>query len=253
MKRWIWFLLIFSLLAIPWSGQAETWQVSFEKQIHAWAKELSMQDERFIPFTRADMEYEALGPNSRQWIINFTIDQKIVGYMIAGQGEQGFVLLEYGLGEYPLFDESAIHPFYSDSQNRTAQYAGLESVWNSPKGIFDAKSGEKYPGNSQVTVNQFTSFISGKEKLIQAIHREQGMEEPWIKPADSIDTQQKLMDQLAAHEISYIARLFGKTVLAPFSVLGFHHWEDGLFVELEDNGSRFIPYDHAIDLGTFHP
>ncbi len=252
MRTWIWSLLIFSILVIPWSGQAETWQASFEKQIHTWAKELSIQDKRFIPFTQATIHYEALGPNSRQWMVNFMIDQQNAGYMIVGQEEHALVLLEYGLGEYPLFDESAIHLFHSDPKNRTAQYAGLESVWNSPEGIFDAKSGEKYPSDAQVPLYKVTSYVSEKDKLFQVIHKEQGIEEPWIKPAESIGSKQSLMDQLSTHEISYIARLFKRTVLAPFSVIGYHYWGGELFVELEDNGSRFIPYDHAIDLGSFH-
>lgn len=252
MNKWIWSLLILSLLAIPWSGQAETWQASFEKQIQTWAKELSIQDERFIPFTEASVQYEALGPNSRQWMVSFKIDQNNIGYMIVGQEDKIFLLLEYGLGEYPLFDESAIAPFHSDPNNRTPQYAGLESVWRSSTALFDAKSGEKYPRDSKSSPYQYTAYVTGKDHLVQAVHKKEGMEEPWIRPAETINSQQSLMEQLSSHDISYIAQLFGKTVLAPFSVLGYHHWGGELFVELEDNGSRFIPYDHATDLGSFH-
>lgn len=252
MNRWICSLLLFSILIVPWSGQAETWQASFEKQIDSWSRELSVQDERFIPFTAADFQYEALGPNSRQWIVNFTIDRTSIGYMIVGQEDKTWLLLEYGLGEYSLFDESAIHPFHSEPQKRTPQYAGLESVWIASTGLFDAKSGEKYPHDAEVTDYKYAAYVSGKDQLIQVVHKEQGIVEPWIKPAEAIVSKQDLIQELSSREISYIAQLFKKTVLAPFSVLGFHHWGNVLFVELEDNGSRFIPYDHAVELGSFH-
>lgn len=254
MIRWIWFLLIFSLLAIPWSGQAETetWQASFENQIQTWSKELSKQDERFIPFTEAAVQYEALGPNSRQWIVSFKKNHRNIGYMIVGQNEENqWLLLEYGLGEYPLFDESAIEPFHSNPKNRTPRYAGLESVWVTSEGLFDAKSGEKYPSDAKVSKFDYTAYVSGEDQLIQVNHKEPGAEEPWIRPAEAIRSEESLLQQLSTDEISYMAQLFGKTVLAPFSVIGYHYWGKELFIELEDNGSRFIPYDYAIQLGAF--
>lgn len=113
MNKWLGICLLWAFLIIPWTGQAETWRDSFQQHIEQWVTELAQQDPRFSTFAEATYKYEGLGPNSKQWLITFSKDELNVGYMVVGEDPSGFVLLEYGLGEYVLFDQLSL---LSDTQ-----------------------------------------------------------------------------------------------------------------------------------------
>ncbi|WP_134698575.1 hypothetical protein [Ammoniphilus sp. YIM 78166] len=250
MKKWLGICLLWAFLIIPWTGQAETWRDSFQQHIKQWAAELAQQDPRFASFTEAVYTYEGLGPNSKQWLITFSKDEVNVGYMVVGEDPSGFVLLEYGLGEYVLFDQLGMVP---NTLQLEKHYAGLESVWVEEGRIYDAKSGEQYPGEAAIVPPIITSRIGIETSLASASHHPPDMlVEPWIKPGEVIQEDSQLKERMANSEISFIARLFQNTVIAPFKVVGYHQWGEELFVELDDYGSRYIPYQYAVKVGGFY-
>lgn len=255
MKRWLGIFLLWALITIPWSGQAESWRDSFQQQIQQWTSELAQQDQRFSSFTDSSFTYEGLGPNSKQWLITFTKEQATLGYMVVSEDPSGFVLLEYGLGEYVLFDKEAVSHFTSTPQDLSKYYAGLESVWMNEGSSFDAKSGEKYPSETKPKEPQSeASFAIRQESTLESVLQQASIPptEPWMKPGQAIKEDQELMMRIGKGEVSFIAQLFQDTVTAPFKVIGYHQWSDQLFVELEDYGSRYIPFQYAVQVGAFY-
>lgn len=255
MKKYIWILFVLGLLSMPWSGQAQSWQNLFQQQIQDWTKELSANDPRFVPFVTATYQHQALASDSKQWLVTFRAHQDEIGYMVVGQAEDEFYLLEYGLGEYTLFDEEPVIPLQSDSSSRTPHYAGLQSVWVAKEGLFDAKSGEKYPKDTQLSTTPITSFVHQGDTLTAVKHRGNTDTQDllWLKPGESIQSLEEVVDHLENRgDLSFIGHLFEGHILAPFSVLGVHKWGSASFIELEDDGSRFVPFEHAKDLGAFY-
>ncbi|RXT13647.1 hypothetical protein [Ammoniphilus sp. CFH 90114] len=253
MKRWLGISLLWALLAIPWTGQAETWREAFQYQVTQWAQELALQDPRFSPLLEASLNHQGLGPNSKQWLVTFSADNKHIGYMVVEEDPNGFALLEYGLGEYTLFDQETLDELQSNQQKISMHYSGLESVWLDEERIYDAKSGERYPLEAGIPKTDISSAVRKGALLHTAVNHESiPYEEGWIKPGEVIKQDVEFIDKMSQGEVAYIARLFQNTVTAPFKVVGYHHWEDQLFIELDDYGSRYIPFQYALQMGHFY-
>lgn len=253
MNRWLGICLLCALLIVPWTGQAETWRESFQSQVKQWAEELALQDQRFAPFAQASIRHEGLGPNTKQWLVTFFNEHQKVGYMVVGEDPSGFVLLEYGLGEYTLFDEETMKQLQSSQSDMSKHYAALESVWLDKSRIFDGKSGEKYPVEAGLTETELASSVRKEAVLETSFHQEAlPFKEGWLKPGEIIQEEMDLVTEIAQGEVSFIARLFQNTVTAPFKVLGYHQWGEQLFVELDDYGSRYIPFRYAVQVGEFY-
>ncbi|HJV46980.1 MAG TPA: hypothetical protein VJ824_14775 [Bacillota bacterium] len=251
MKYWLISVTLIAVLVFPFTGQALTNQEPLHNQINQWIQELSKQDQRFTPLTRATYDEQELKP-SKQWLITFQTEGIVQGYMVVQQYEEkDYTLLEYGLGQTPLFDRSVVSNFLSNEEEPILRYyAGLESVWATEKGVYDAKSGEKY--SSQAAGHEHEGIMTSVGKdvgLESAFHKTAGNCLCWIKPDARIDSQAEFMKEIKKKEINLIADLFDSTVKAPYTVMGYHQWKNELFLEIEDYGSRFIPYSYATTIG----
>ncbi|MBP1932822.1 hypothetical protein [Ammoniphilus resinae] len=250
MNRWLILCCLLGVLAFPLMGQAETWEDSFEKQIKQWTQELAAHDQRFTAFADAEWEQQALGPNSRQWLVTFLSQNKKLGYMIIEDGGQGFALLEYGLGEYTLFEQPLLESLRVDP-NKTI-YAGLESVWDINDRLFDAKSGEQYPAESRVLAKEIPSDVEKGASLEKSFHLENvgnGAEFSWVYPSESVEGKEMVMKEIEDSNLTLLAYLFEETVRAPFPIVGYHLWDKDLFLELDDYGSRYVSYRYAMEIG----
>jgi hypothetical protein len=252
MKNWLLSVILLVGLAIPFTGQAQNRQDALSNQIKYWTQELSSHDSRFIPLTVAALDQESLDANSQKWLVTFRSSEKVIGYMVCEKKEDGFLLLEYGLGNWPIFDRSVVSPFLSSQQEKlNRHYSGLESVWSSNEGIYDAKSGEKYP--AQVAGHEHEKVISnvGRSSTLQAVlHKDSKNSLGWLKPKGTINTQEEFFKAIQDQDVSFLADLFDGTVKAPFTVTGYHIWNGDTFIELKDYGSRFVPYSYTTSIGS---
>jgi|GEM_PF-5519660 len=250
MNRWLILCCLLGILTFPLMGQAETWEDSFQKQIKQWTQELASQDQRFSAFTGAHWEQQALGPGSRQWLVTFISQNEKLGYMIIEDDDHRFSLLEYGLGEYTLFEQPLLESLRVDP-NKTI-YAGLESAWDINNRLFDAKSGEQYPAGSRVLAREISSEVEKGASLEKVFHHENHgntSDFSWVFPAESLEGKEMVMQEIEASDLTLLAYLFEETVRAPFPIIGYHLWDKELFLELDDYGSRYISYSYAVEIG----
>ncbi|RKD25530.1 hypothetical protein BEP19_00875 [Ammoniphilus oxalaticus] len=254
MKKTLWALVVLCLLAAPFIGQAETPQDEWRQQIVRWTEQLAAGDDRFNAFPKADRRWQSVGTNRDDWVVTFEQSNRPIGYLIVGEEERALRLLEYGLGAHPLFTEQPFVPLPSDT--KTPFYAGLHSVWITDDGLIDAKSGEHYPQTAKRPSNFKPIDPIYERAALTAVQlsRYADNTQPWIKPEGKITDEPDLIEHLdKGLNLSYVAHLFEGEILAPFATRGYHRWGKSIYVELEDDGSRFLPVKHALQWGVFYP
>ncbi len=233
---------------------------------------MEAKDKRFTNWNRASLHTQTLGINTHQWLVTVKNQNKPLGYLVIAESPQHdhsntptFVLLEYGLGEFTLFDES-IAP---DKPATTQYYDGFSSFWSMdlPSGTeyIDAKSGEKYPSrfkpdNSIMKQLPATVLISGKTTLTTS-HTLVSTE---ISPFSTIDwitpnpvksklndqTWKNLLNKTSLDPAVVTANLFQEEVLAPFTIGSVHVWDNQAYIGVWDSGLRFLPYTYIQKVGT---
>jgi len=256
----------------------------FDRQVEAWIHALGRQ-EGFEAWLDAAWTSSPLGPGLHGWVIHLQADAQDVGYLIVGATpDGGYTLQEYGLGEYPLFSLNTLHqamvqqglisnmtgPEFAETIGADAERIyinALHAVWKvSHRGnhlYFDAKTGEflplddakltevrdeapPSPGSGQAESIVDTAYVPVFDPFYRV---------NWItqKPMALADHQEF---RLALHhetEITYSARLFQRTMLCAYAVVGYQEWNDGRgFAALDQWGERFIPYDTLAALGSFY-
>lgn len=247
------FLLFVSIviLAIPWTGQAR--DHSQEDQVKQWTQTMAQLDSRFAPFTQATIEIKPI--NKQNELILFKSPEKVIGYMVVVDHDEQLSLLEYGLGPHPLFDQRVVNPYLQGaSAPLQTVYAGLESAWISAQGLYDGKSGEKYPQASILDEMQSEEAIASTSSLTMSLqsHTNVSFSKAWFQGGVQLESKSDLLDGIAKKDVMYVAKLYHQTVTAPYAVLGCHIWnKKELFIELADDGSRFVPYSQLVSFGHF--
>ncbi|MGC5327073.1 hypothetical protein [Brevibacillus sp. SYSU BS000544] len=266
-------LLVFSLLPLPVFAEDTNWNRVFTKQVHDWIDNLSSKDEQFKEWKDAKTNIQALGPNSRQWLVTLQVRNKPVGYLIVEEDRKtdpqsdmpSFILLEYGLGEYILFNEST-QPKQFPGQ---PVYDGFASFWkisqNGTTQYVDAKTGEQYP--TIVKPDNPVMSTLAKTDLAQAglaLTRHTSLGTTLTDPFDQIDwmfatpvsaqnteiTWQDLWKTTDQEAVVVTASLFQDEVMAPFTVGSLHVWgENVAYIGVWDEGLRFLPSAYITKVG----
>lgn len=262
----------------------------FEQKVNRWISALADQTV-FSEWKNAQWTRYPLGPGKHGWIVILSKHGKDVGYLvvIASQSGDELVLSEYGVGEYPLFSMSTLYAslnerqlisasmtlkqFASDTRiQKTRLYLNpLHTVWlvplenditNDRETYLDAKTGEIYP-LTKTEVKASTgeipalTFSPQQERISESISLPSF--DPytllnWVKDKpmniqDWNDLKQKLDQQV---KITFAAEIFGKHILIPYAVTGYHQWNEGEpYVQLEQEGARFIPFHSIARWGAF--
>ncbi|MEJ8545437.1 hypothetical protein [Brevibacillus borstelensis] len=249
------------------------WDQRFQTQIGEWKNSIVGQDPQFANWRDARIDVQTLGANQHQWLVSLTQGSKQVGYMVVGEvpsteSKPTFVLLEYGLGEYILFDDT----FAPREIAAEPVYDGFASHWlvSLPKEqqVVDAKTGERYLSTTRAEAPVIFSLqeqdlaVPG-QKLVAAriIHAEE------VNPFDNISWFAPLVQaqaperavtwedlwQKKAEDITLAVSLYHSEVLSPFSVGSLHMWnENKSYIGVWDEGLRFLPYAYANKVGKFH-
>ncbi|MFD2371931.1 hypothetical protein ACFSO0_18555 [Brevibacillus sp. GCM10020057] len=262
------------LLTVPVYAQEEAdWNLQFQKQIHSWMDALSMRDSQFKQWKNAKTDVQTLGANQHQWLVSITQSGKQVGYLVVGElpspkGAEKFVLLEYGLGEYILFDDA----FAPREIAAEPVYDGFASHWlltQSPNTqLVNAKTGEFYP--AEFSASEPVMETLPPDELVQ--EGQELTQTKVLKPQESSPFDQigwvhdlseatarsdvtwpQLWEQQGDEPVTLTVPLYHAQVLAPFVVGSLHLWNDQhAYVGVWDEGLRFVPYTYARRVGQFH-
>lgn len=266
-------LLAMLLLAWPVFAQEEaSWDKQFQAQITEWKDAIAGRDPEFKEWQHAQTEVQTLGAGQHQWLVSIKQSGKQVGYLVVGEApetdpksQEQFVLLEYGVGEYILFDDA----FAPREIAAEPVYDGFASHWlitqKPGSQMINAKTGEPYPAafvaNEPVMGTlPSTELIHSGQRLTQTRLLKPQQVDPfdqigWIHQLQSRSdvTWNKLWQQQADSTVTLTVPLHHSQVLAPFVVSSLHLWSDqNAYVGVWDEGLRFVPYTYATRVGNFY-
>jgi len=256
----------------------------FDAQVKSWVSAISAQDE-FRDWQNAGWTRYPLGAGMHGWLVLLHKNGKEIGYLIVGAAADGkLTLTEYGSGDHPLFSMQTLyrslvqHELIRPVSDTTAYhpplpverlyYSPLHAVWKVANGgetiYIDAKTGEMLPLSAQ-SFESLQPFESDAATDTSPPQLARSLLLPSFDPfdntywiADAPLPVASSPDLLAALEaggspMTFEANLYGRKVLAPFAVTGFHVWESASpFIRLEQEGTRYVPFDALAEYGAFH-
>ncbi|MGO0060787.1 hypothetical protein ACTID9_12370 [Brevibacillus fluminis] len=270
-------MIVYANFHSPLPAKAEpshNWSQLMDKQVSDWIHELGEKDPAFADWGRAHTTMETLGSGMRQWLVHLTKANRPVGYLVVGEvpgksDEPHFALLEYGLGEYTLFD-----PAQAPADDALAVYDGLSSRWEftgdekQPQSA-NAMTGEHYPPGFVDSAAIFTSLqtddlISEKPILLESKYFQLSSDE--IDPFARIDwltrqesernydrTASQLLEKDESERIVLTTSQYDGKVLAPYTVGAVHLWGNNItYVGVWDQGLRFLPAAYVEKVGQFN-
>ncbi len=261
-------------LAVAWPAvtraEEPDWDKRFHTQVQQWMKTIVERDPQFRDWTNARIDAQSLGANQHQWLVSVTRDGRQVGYMVVGEspapGKQPtFVLLEYGVGEYILFDDA----FAPRAVAAEPVYDGFASHWlvarQEHRELVDAKTGEAYPasvasGPPVITTLPDSELARPEERLTAARVLSGAVQDPFDRIGWLNDTSHRrqvtwtdLWQKTTSGPVTLTVPLYQSDVLAPFAVQSLHLWNGhAAYVGVWDEGLRFVPYAYAMKVGQFH-
>ncbi|AUM64544.1 hypothetical protein C0R09_08400 [Brevibacillus laterosporus] len=270
------FLLLLLLFSLPSSqahaAQEGPWTVAFTQHIQTWMKKLEEKDSQFKAWKQASIEIQALGPGSHEWLVTIKEKDKPLGYMIVTESQETakqvtpeFVLMEYGLGEYTLFDQK-LAPKDAKAE---LYYDGFTSYWRIPIAdtheYIDAKSGEKFPSRLKPDPSVMHRIASQKlvdkeaqltlSRTLLSTETDPFSRIDWLTARVNRPTTPKqeltyLLTQKPNEPIVITADLFEKEVMAPFTIGTVHLWDNEPYIGVWDSGLRFLPYSYIEQVGS---
>lgn len=270
-------IVLFVCTVIPATVRAEerTWTTAFNNQVKSWIHDLSTTDQAFTDWQTAQTSVQTLGPNSMQWLVTLSVRDKRVGYLVVAEEKQKkdqpnpkFVLMEYGLGEYVLFNDE----FAPKEKEVQPIYDGFASFWkydqNGLTQYVDAKTGERYPSIMRPDDRIMDSL--NEDELAESgltLTRSSSLRQIETDPFDNIDwmnaqpvatdahqptpvTWEHLMQTNNQKTVVVTASLFQDEVFAPFTVGSVHVWGDKTaYIGVWDEGLRYLPSAYISKVG----
>lgn len=259
---------------------------SLDAQIETWIRSLSAE-EAFRHWQGARWSRYPLGPGMHGWLVLLHKDGKEIGYLVVGATEDGKLrLTEYGAGDNPLFSmntlyrsliqhelirpdtDLALYLKSSPPPPERLYFGPLHAVWklqHEREWIYlDAKTGERLPLSAQsfLPLQPFNPSAALPEAIPQLTRSIA------ISPFDPFDntywisdtplpvaSARDLLATIGAESppVTFTANLYGKTVLVPLAVTGYHDWSGSTpYIRLEQEGERYVPFDVLLQYGSFH-
>ncbi len=244
----------------------ETWSEAFHTQIQQWINDIAMQDSAFAQWKSSTSKVETLGANQHQWLVSLSSANQPVGYLVVAERHEensqapSFVLLEYGLGMYPLFNEA----FSPKDESAKPVYNGLASYWQVSDAndvrLVDAKTGEIYPSTVKPDTYLFDTlptddFVAKEKHLTKTRSFSRTETDPydkinWLLSAGQPISLGQLLEEKGDHDIVLKTTLFQNQVLAPYTLGSVHIWNDSAaYVGVWNEGLRFVPYAYVSKVG----
>ncbi len=264
-------------------------EYSLEAQVNVWIGELA-KDEAFSAWRDATWRKAPLGPGQHGWVVFVKAagSGETLGYLVVGEKpEGGYALLEYGVGEFPLFSEAVLDRalrsdglegvvFTSKAVVQRLYFDPMHAFWQvSEDGVVryaDAANGAWLPiaaedvARLKVSTSPSES-LSGKRLHIMKAPGDPYLSLDWFEARDaSIRGWNDFAGWFAAKgegEAVYAGSAFAGAVTTPVGVAGYHRWPvaDGLdaanaplggFVALDQEGlTRYAPLERLLAVGAF--
>jgi hypothetical protein len=221
------------------------------------------------------------------WLVLLHKDGKEIGYLVVGATEDGKLkLTEYGTGDNPLFSMNTLYrsliqhelirpdtdlAAYMKSSSTPPErlyFSPLHAVWklqHERESIYmDAKTGELLPLSAQnfSPLQPFNPAAALPETIPQMVR---SVIVPQFDPFDNtywisdtplpIASARDLLAIISVESlpVTFTANLYGKTVLVPLAVTGYHDWSGiAPYIRLEQEGERYVPFDVLTQYGSFH-
>lgn len=101
MKKLI--LSIVPLILIQMPNDEMQWDNMFSQRVELWIEQIAQSEPTLSHWKNGTWYANALGPNSKQWLITIHHQEKVDGYLIIGVDSTNQpVLLDYGSGSFSL-------------------------------------------------------------------------------------------------------------------------------------------------------
>ncbi len=265
--------------------------VTLKAQARIWADELSRSgDESFRKWQGAWISTAPLGPGTHSWLVLLKQNQTTVGYMIVhAKDAGGYVLGEYGVGQYPPFSAQSLKTSLdklglteASMQARRVYVNPLQAAWQIKSGTgtsgaanvhyTDAYSGEELPVDSAGWYKLSNKADSAKKHGLAIAHASVETTSsmpafdpygrfPWLTSSPySISSHPASFIQAAVNrseELRYVSETFEGKMLYVWSVTGYTEWSNGeLFIALASEESaddrRYIPASLLMASGEFY-
>lgn len=272
-------LLLFASVATASVAKSERLEpqpamTALQAQLDVWLGELSALPD-FADWRAADRHISPLGPGTHGWLVVLRSGERPLGYMIAYAVAGGdYSLGEYGRGD-PLFDEAALGqalrspeldslPLAPQAEPR--YISPLLAVWRVPltsgSAVYvDAYSEELLPLSDET----WQQAATAAQEQLPAGHPERLTRSgsvpafdvyermPWLTSeplASSAASIQEQLDQGAS--IWYTADPFDGLHLYIYGVAGYHDWDGELYVALDADSPRYIPFATLATSGHYY-
>lgn len=272
--------------------QTDEQSISLKAQVRLWADQLSnAPDASFRKWKGAWISTAPLGPGTHSWLALLKKNQTVVGYMIVHAKENGggFVLGEYGIGEYPPFStqslklaQNKLELSPSSSMKVSRIYVNpLQAAWQLSIGTsaaltdihyIDAYSGEELPVDneswsrlSQLADNAAKHGLTGAHASITSSAAMESFDPygrmPWLtkSPYKITDHPFQFISQAISskEQLRYVCETFDGRMLYAWSVTGYTKWSNGeLFIALDNEEDaavrRYVPVSLLLSYGQFY-
>ncbi|WP_166245329.1 hypothetical protein [Paenibacillus turpanensis] len=251
------------------SISAETEPSVLDHNVRHWVADLAGKP-GFEKWAGASWSSAPLGAGQHGFVVHIYNGDAVVGYMIVGASESGgeYRLLEYGIGDHPLFSLQTLHQslmqlgLIPEHHSYERVYSdGLHAYWrvDTAEGSLwlDAKTGEQLPVPKEWSPSAAQLPYTNAERRVTVLHQQ--LKEPfeptdhigWLEaePEPSLSVHE--LDDPASHYV-YQSSLFEGNLIYPFAVTGAHSWDsDLIYTAIEHNGSRFLPQQLLHSAGAF--
>ncbi|MEX2104518.1 MAG: hypothetical protein WD907_04205 [Bacilli bacterium] len=252
------------------------WEMALYEQVNLWIDTLIKNDERFDGFKSNTFTTRTLGPNMKQWLLTFKNNEGLTtGYLVVGGQDDKqpyeWVLLEYGLGEYALFNEDDEQVDIHISDYTPIYHNPFELYWlSNKKSVVHYRhhlSYEEVPVDEDAISKQADLLQSNQQQLNRNIAEtvrinERDLVDPFdyvfwlVKPplkADEIITKlQSIKDVQQPPSFVFESTSYNGLVQEAFTVTGYHKWNNDFYISIEEQDIiRFIPSTVAEQYGNF--
>jgi hypothetical protein len=271
-----------SLIYTPGQTDSTITSPTFKDAVNQWILRLS-SEQGYESWRHATWTSQPLGPGTHGWFVVLQSAGQPVGYMVIHAADPNdpsvYSLTEYGSGNKPLFSLQTLYrslvqlELIDDSsyQAEKIYYGPLKAVWkvtiDDKLYYFDAKTGESLPLLAAYDIGQENAATAdGASTQLQSKHKVTASLQlplfdpydrlPWVKgrplkPQSFAEIESELKSN---KRLTFVAVLYDGKVTMPLAVTGFHQWSnDEIFLLLEQEGQRAVPYNTASMLGKLYP
>ncbi|MFE5319161.1 hypothetical protein ACFQ88_10675 [Paenibacillus sp. NPDC056579] len=264
---------------LPASTDSAVITPSFMDAVNQWMKRIS-NEQGYEAWKQATWTSYPLGPGTHGWIILLKSGGAEVGYMVLYADDPGnpnkYRLAEYGRGNTPLFSLNTLYrslvqlELIDTSYQAERWYSGpFYAVWKVTSGtsqyIIDAKTGEllpvlsdKLPEADSLSVSSAPS-VQPEHSILSTVQIEPFDPYdrlPWVSGKPIVFSSLEELETALTKErkLTFVTELYDRKVTVPLAVTGLQRWsDDSVFLLLDQEGTRAIPYDTVMKLGSVFP